>query len=53
VLTAADLASAYLGGVDVHALAAAGRIEERTRGAVARAAAMFRTPLPPYCPEVF
>jgi predicted acetyltransferase len=53
VLTAADLASAYLGGVDVHALAAAGRIEERTDGAVARAAAMFRTPLPPYCPEVF
>jgi predicted acetyltransferase len=53
VLTAADLASAYLGGVDIHALAAAGRIEERTNGAVARAAAMFRTPLPPYCPEVF
>ena len=53
VLTAADLASAYLGGVDVHALAAAGRIVERTGGAVARAAAMFRTPLPPYCPEVF
>ncbi len=53
LLTVADLASAYLGGVDVHALAAAGRIEERTSGAVARAAAMFRTPLPPYCPEVF
>jgi predicted acetyltransferase len=53
VLSAADLASAYLGGVDVHALAAAGRVEERTNGAVARAAAMFRTPLPPYCPEVF
>jgi predicted acetyltransferase len=53
VLAAGDLASAYLGGVDVHALAAAGRIEERKSGAVARAAAMFRTPLPPYCPEVF
>lgn len=53
VLDAADLASAYLGGVDAHALAAAGRIEERTTGAVARAAAMFRTPLPPFCPEVF
>jgi predicted acetyltransferase len=52
-LDTADLASAYLGGVDVHVLAAAGRIEERTRGAVARAAAMCRTPLPPYCPEVF
>ena len=53
VLSVADLAAAYLGGVDVQALAAAGRIEEHTSGAVARAAAMFRTPLPPYCPEVF
>jgi predicted acetyltransferase len=53
VLTAADLASAYLGGIDVGALAAAGRVAEQTPGAVARAAAMFRTPLPPFCPEVF
>ncbi|MDP9260597.1 MAG: GNAT family N-acetyltransferase [Actinomycetota bacterium] len=53
VLTAADLASAYLGGIDVSALAAAGRVAEQTPGAVARAAAMFRTPLPPFCPEVF
>jgi predicted acetyltransferase len=53
VLSAADLASAYLGGVDVYALAAAGRIEERTAGAVARADALFRTALPPFCPEVF
>jgi predicted acetyltransferase len=53
VLAAADLASAYLGAFDPHVLARAGRIEERTPGAVERAAAMFRTPLPPYCPEVF
>lgn len=53
VLTAADLASAYLGGIDMSALAAAGRVAEQTPGAVARAAAMFRTPLPPFCPEVF
>jgi predicted acetyltransferase len=53
VLSAADLASAYLGGVDVFALAGAGRIVERTSGAVARADALFRTPLPPFCPEVF
>ena len=53
VLSAADLASAYLGGVDVYALAAAGRIDERTTGAVARADALFRTSLPPFCPEVF
>jgi predicted acetyltransferase len=52
-LTAADLASAFLGGVTVHELAAAGRVEERTPGAVACADAMFRTPLPPFCPEVF
>lgn len=53
VLTTADLASAYLGGIDFSALAAAGRVAEQTPGAVARAAAMFRTPLPPFCPEVF
>lgn len=53
VLAAADLASAYLGGVDMYALAAAGRIEERTTGAVARADTLFRTPLPPFCPEEF
>ena len=53
VLSAADLAAAYLGGIDVHALAAAGRVEERSEGAVARAAALFRTPLPPFCPETF
>ena len=39
--------------IDAHALHAAGRIEERTPGAVARAAALARTPLPPFCPEVF
>jgi predicted acetyltransferase len=53
VLTAADLASAYLGGIDVSALAAAGRVAEHTPSAVGRAAAMFRTPLPPFCSEVF
>ena len=53
VLSAADLASAYLGAFDVSGLAYAGRVEERTAGVVDRATAMFRTPLPPYCPEVF
>ena len=53
VLSAADLGSAYLGGVDVYTLAAAGRIEERTAGAIARADALFRTPLPPFCAEEF
>jgi len=53
VLDAADLASAYLGAFDFDVLARAGRVEERTAGAVERASAMFHTPLPPYCPEVF
>ncbi len=52
-LDVSDLASLYLGGIDAGRLHAAGRIEERTPGAVERAAALFRTPLPPFCPEVF
>jgi predicted acetyltransferase len=52
-LDVADLASAYLGAFSFHRLAFAARVEERTPGAVARASALFATPLPPYCPEVF
>jgi predicted acetyltransferase len=52
-LAVEDLASLYLGGIDAGSLHAVGRIEERTPGAVERAAALFRTPLPPFCPEVF
>jgi predicted acetyltransferase len=48
-----DLASAYLGAFTFDRLASAERVEERTPGALARAGALFRTPLPPYCPEVF
>jgi predicted acetyltransferase len=48
-----DLASAYLGAFSFERLASADRVEERTTGALARASALFRTPLPPYCPEVF
>ena len=48
-----ELASAYLGGHDFHALAHAGLVEERFDGAVERASLLFRTELPPYCPEVF
>ncbi len=48
-----DLGSAYLGGFDFDELAAAGRVEELRAGAVARASALFRTPRPPFCPEVF
>ena len=52
-LSAADLASAYLGAFSFERLAAAGRIEELTDGALARASSLFRTELPPYCPEPF
>jgi len=52
-LDTADLASLYFGGFDPTLLQAAGRIEERTPGAVERAAALLRTPLPPFCPEGF
>ena len=52
-LDAAALASAYLGGVSLHELAAAGRARELTPGAVARAAAAFRSDVAPWCPETF
>ena len=52
-LDVADLASVYLGGFDFHYLAAADRVRELTRGAIDRAAALFRTARMPYCPEEF
>jgi predicted acetyltransferase len=52
-LDVADLASAYLGAFSFEQLALAGRVEERRSGALARADALFRTPLPPHCPEEF
>ena len=48
-----DLACAYLGALSFERLAAAGRARELRRGGLARATALFATPLPPYCPEVF
>jgi predicted acetyltransferase len=52
-LSAADLASTYLGAFSFERLAAAGRVEELADGAIARATALFRTELPPWCPEPF
>jgi predicted acetyltransferase len=52
-LDVADLASAYLGAFDFHRLAAAERVRELKPGALERAAALFRTARPPYCPEDF
>jgi predicted acetyltransferase len=52
-LDIADLASAYLGAFDFHRLAHAGRVRALREGALEQASALFRTPLPPWCPEVF
>lgn len=49
----ADLASAYLGAFTFAQLAAAGRAQELRAGGIARATALFATPLPPWCPEGF
>jgi len=48
-----DLASAYLGAFSFERLAAGGRATELRPGGLARATALFATPLPPYCPEGF
>ena len=52
-LDVADLACAYLGAFSFERLAAAGRAHELRPGGLARATALFATPLPPYCPEGF
>ena len=52
-LDTADLAAAYLGAFDFHRLVHAGRAKERRAGAAEDATLLFRTDLPPFCPEVF
>jgi predicted acetyltransferase len=52
-LDVADLGSTYLGGVSFAELARAGRVEELRDGGLARADALFRTDVTPWCPEVF
>ena len=47
------LGSAYLGGFSFTQLADAGRVEERTDGALGRADEMFRWHRAPWCPEIF
>jgi predicted acetyltransferase len=47
------LGALLLGGVGPAALAAAGRLEERTPGALARLHAMLAAPRAPWCPFVF
>jgi len=53
VLQAADLGAAYLGGVPLRTLAAAGRVVELTDGALATAGAMFAWDPAPWCPYMF
>ncbi len=48
-----DLGALYLGGTTFAELQRAGRVEEVTEGAVARADAVFATERAPWCPEIF
>jgi len=52
-LSIAELGSVYLGGVSLTSLAAAGRVEERTDGALARADLVFGSDTPPWCSTDF
>jgi hypothetical protein len=47
------LAAAYLGGVSLATLQAAGRVTEVSPGAVTQAATSFRWPVSPWCPDEF
>jgi predicted acetyltransferase len=47
------LAAAYLGGVSLASLQAAGRVTEVSPGAVTLAATAFRWPVSPWCPDEF
>jgi predicted acetyltransferase len=53
VLSAADLAAVYLGGVRFHSLQQAGRVIENKTGATRRADAMFTWDPAPWCPDMF
>ena len=52
-LSAAELGAAYLGGTTLDVLAAAGRVRERTPGALRAASVAFRGAAEPWCPEIF
>lgn len=52
-LSSTELGAAYLGGTSLTGLAAAGRVEELTAGAVDTVSSAFSAPRAPYCPEIF
>jgi predicted acetyltransferase len=53
LLDATALGAAYLGGVSFAGLGWARRVKEGTPGALARADALFRSELAPWCPYIF
>ncbi|KGH45263.1 GCN5 family acetyltransferase [Modestobacter caceresii] len=53
VLDVEALAAAYLGGVSLASLQAAGRVTEVSPGAVTQASTAFRWPVAPWCPDSF
>ena len=52
-LSVPTLGTVYLGGFSFAQLLRAGRVEEVSEGAIARADALFRTDRAPWCPEIF
>ena len=52
-MTPQDLGQIYLGGFTFSQLHRAGRLEELSTGAIARADSMFVTDVAPWCPEIF
>jgi predicted acetyltransferase len=52
-LDVTGLGSVFLGGFTFAELSRAARVEELQPGAIARADAMFRTDIAPWCPEIF
>jgi predicted acetyltransferase len=53
ILGIEELSAAYLGGVSLAALQAAGRVTEVSPGAVTLAATAFHWPVTPWCPDEF
>ena len=52
-LNVTELGSVYLGGFTFADLLGAGLVRELKEGAIARADAVFRTDVKPWCPEIF
>ncbi|EPD60508.1 GNAT family N-acetyltransferase [Streptomyces sp. HGB0020] len=52
-LTVRELGSAYLGGVSLDSLAAAGRVHELRQGALTEASVAFASTVPPWLPHGF